>query len=146
MKKRNKKLQEVYRDHLNNPIVVGDLLIFTSIKQCRGLMMGRVISFTPKRVRVENLETKQRVIVATKHCTVITQQINYNLSEPVDGYFEDVSKKTGQGTIGQAASRYLTRRGFRKEKDGKWKHKDEDKLNEILASEKLKWLKRKNGG
>lgn len=125
------KWQAVYRDNINNPIEVGDVVMYTSIKQCKGLMIGRVRSFTPKRVRVINLETKQSALVATKHCVVITQQINHNMSEPVDGFFDDV-RKTPAKNLGQTARSYLIRRGFVQDEDGKFKHKDEDELQRMI--------------
>jgi hypothetical protein len=126
------KQQPIYRDHVNNPIQVGDLIMFTSIKQCRGLTMGRVLSFTPKRIRVMNLTLRKQVTVATKHCVVITQQINYNMSEPVEGFYDSIIKTTDPNQAGQSIELYLERRGFKKGEDGKYKHKHEDEIQRLV--------------
>lgn len=90
-------------DHLNNVIQINDILMYTSIKQCRGLMIGRVESFTPKRIKVINLSTGERSIVHAKHSVVITQQLNWNMSCDGAGF----SDKRSQRGVGQTVKSYL---------------------------------------
>jgi hypothetical protein len=100
--------KRVYRDSVGQEILLNDIITYTAINQGNGLKYGKVVGYTPKRIKIIHLNSGKPSTISLNHCLVVTLQLKSFTSMPVMG--RDV--KTIKPTSGQSARSYFKARGL----------------------------------
>lgn len=104
----NSRRLEIHQDVFEMPIDIGDIIVYTSVKQGYSLLFAQVIGYTRNRLRILKLETGVEGTLSPKHVMIVTEQ--YALYDPDAA--ANGTHDSGKIEAGATAKSYLRAKGF----------------------------------